>query len=84
MILTGKAAKYAEVAEEELERLGAKKAELTEDEQIRLYKITRSFELDPMFRAYMSSCSDLFVTALVQGRMEEMIGKLKKVVLEFI
>ena len=66
MILTGKAAEAAEEFESRFSDL--KVHELSEDEQIDLFKITVMFERDKTFKLFMIACSRFFSEAFIQRR----------------
>jgi len=68
MILTGKAAEYAESFEEfdrkVMETCQINLSELTEDEQISLFNITMMFERDEAFRNYIIGCFSLYAGSI--------------------
>ena len=82
MILTGKAAEYAEGFEKLDEMLrskipGSGPFPLDEDAQIDLFQVTMLYERDKIFHEYIRGCLSLFVAHRVKG-VPEVIKLLDK------
>jgi len=69
MILTGKAAKFAQKVEEEISSYTDLKEPdpLTEDEQIILYTIHEAFSKDELFRMLISTFISLYAEKRLEG-----------------
>ena len=84
MILTGKAAKFAEEFEELdkelLSRDNIKITPLDEGDQKDLFMITMMFERDKVFKFFMRGCLGTFVEKSLAGQeaMSEMLHKMKE------
>lgn len=85
MILTGKAAEYAEKFEKFDKEILASHPdaieELTEDEQIDLFNIIMMFERDRNFQHFMRGCLALYSTSVVEGNkgINKLMTKMQEV-----
>ncbi len=68
MILTGKAAEYAEGFEYIAQTTGYKVLEMTEDDQIHLFHLMRMFEMDERFKGFMKICLQLYTEKIFEGK----------------
>ena len=83
MILTGKAAEYAEgfeVLDQEALKKGFEIPEMTEGDQIHLFQIMMMFERDKNFKNFMKGCLELYTEKIVEGKVAllKMLIKMKE------
>jgi len=60
---------------EDFEKGGGEAKELTELDQVSLYSLTAFFNTDLHFRAYLNSCLELYVNAVVSKSMGKFVNK---------